>query len=169
MERKIPLKNYILLAVTLIITIILVIYFYMWKRTYEENQINNPVMDKYIQEINYNELNDYLIENKSIVIYSSTLGNNKTKKFEEKLGKLIEENSLTNKILYLNLTNELKDKNTKKEIQKKYQELNNTNIKDPLIIIFNNNKITSIYNIKDNHYDIDDLKKYLEKEEIIND
>ncbi len=169
MERKIPLKNYILLAITLIITIILVIYFYMWKRTYEENKINNLVMDKYIQEINYNELNDYLIENKSIVIYSSTLGNTKTKKFEEKLGKLIEENALTNRILYLNLTNELKDKNLKNEILKNYPELNNTNIKDPLIIIFNNNKIISIYNIKENHYDIEKLKKYLEKEEIIND
>ena len=70
MERKISLKNYILLAVTLIITIVLVIYFYMWKKTYEENKINSVVMDKYIQEINYNELNDYLIENKNTVIYS---------------------------------------------------------------------------------------------------
>lgn len=168
MERKIPLKNYILLAVTLIITIVLVIYFYMWKKTYEENKINSVVMDKYIQEINYNELNDYLIENKNTVIYSSVVGNTKTKKFEEKLGKLIEDNSLSNSIIYLNLTDELKDKNIKKEILENYKELNN-NIKDPLIIIFSNNKITSIYNIKDNNYDIDNLKKYLEKEEIIND
>ncbi len=168
MERKIPLKNYILLAVTLIITIVLVIYFYMWKKTYEENKINSVVMDKYIQEINYNELNDYLIENKNTVIYSSVVGNAKTKKFEEKLGKLIEDKSLSNSIIYLNLTNELKDKNIKKEILEKYPELNN-NIKDPIIIIFSNNKITSIYNIKDNHYDIDNLKKHLEKEEIIND
>lgn len=168
MERKIPLKNYILLAVTLIITIVLVIYFYMWKKTYEENKINSVVMDKYIQEINYNELNDYLIENKNTVIYSSVVGNTKTKKFEEKLGKLIEDNSLSNSIIYLNLTDELKDKNIKKEILENYKELNN-NIKDPSIIIFSNNKITSIYNIKDNNYDIDNLKKYLEKEEIIND
>lgn len=168
MERKIPLKNYILLAVTLIITIVLVIYFYMWKKTYEENKINSVVMDKYIQEINYNELSDYLIENKNTVIYSSVVGNTKTKKFEEKLGKLIEDNSLSNSIIYLNLTDELKDKNIKKEILENYKELNN-NIKDPLIIIFSNNKITSIYNIKDNNYDIDNLKKYLEKEEIIND
>ena len=92
----------------------------------------------------------------------------KEKEAEEKLGKLIEDNSLSNSIIYLNLTDELKDKNIKKEILEKYPELNN-NIKDPIIIIFSNNKITSIYNIKDNHYDIDNLKKYLEKEEIIND
>lgn len=169
MERKIPLKNYILLAVTLIITIILVIYFYMWKKTYEENKINNLIMNEYIQEINYNELNDYLIENKNTVIYSSVVGNNKTEKFEKKFIKFIEDNSLTNKIIYLNLTEEIKNKKIKNEILEKYPELNSNNIKDPLIIIFNNNKIASIYNIKDNSYNVDNLKKYLEKEEIIND
>lgn len=168
MERKIPLKNYILLAVTLIITIILVIYFYMWKQTYDNTKINTMLMDKYIQKINYNELNDYLVENKNTVIYSSVLGNTKTKNFEEKLTKVIEENSLSNSLLYLDLTEELKNKQTKKEILEKYPELNN-NIKAPLIIVFNNEKITSIYNIKDNNYNIDKLIEYLEKEEIIND
>lgn len=168
MERKIPLKNYILLAVTLIITIILVIYFYMWKQTYDSTKINTMLMDKYIQKINYNELNDYLVENKNTVIYSSVLGNTKTKNFEEKLTKVIEENSLSNGLLYLDLTEELKNKQIKKEILEKYPELNN-NIKAPLIIVFNNEKITSIYNIKDNNYNIDKLIEYLEKEEIIND
>lgn len=168
MERKIPLKNYILLAVTLIITIILVIYFYMWKQTYDNTKINTMLMDKYIQKINYNELNDYLVENKNTVIYSSVLGNTKTKNFEEKLTKVIEENSLSNSLLYLDLTEELKNKQIKKEILEKYPELNN-NIKAPLIIVFNNEKITSIYNIKDNNYNIDKLIEYLEKEEIIND
>lgn len=168
MERKIPLKNYILLAVTLIITIILVIYFYMWKQTYDNTKINTMLMDKYIQKINYNELNDYLVENKNTVIYSSVLGNTKTKNFEEKLTKVIEENSLSNSLLYLDLTEELKNKQTKKEILEKYPELNN-NIKAPLIIVFNNEKITSIYNIKDNNYNVDKLIEYLEKEEIIND
>lgn len=168
MERKIPLKNYLFLAVTLIITIILVIYFYMWKQTYDNTKINTMIMDKYIQKINYNELNDYLVENKNTVIYSSVLGNTKTKNFEEKLTKVIEEKYLSNSLLYLDLTEELQNKQTKKEILEKYPELNN-NIKSPLIIVFNNEKITSIYNIKDNNYNIDKLIEYLEKEDIIND
>lgn len=168
MERKIPLKNYLFLAVTLIITIILVIYFYMWKQTYDNTKINTMIVDKYIQKINYNELNDYLVENKNTVIYSSVLGNTKTKNFEEKLTKVIEEKYLSNSLLYLDLTEELKNKQTKKEILEKYPELNN-NIKSPLIIVFNNEKITSIYNIKKNNYNIDKLIEYLEKEDIIND
>lgn len=168
MEKKIPLKNYIILAVTLIITIILVIYFYLWQKAYEDSKTNTIIMDEYIQKINYNELNNYLIENKSTVIYSSVVGSQKTSNFEKKFVKVIQDNSLKNSILYLDLTEVVKNKDTKKELLEKYPELNN-NIKDPLIIVINNNKITSVYNIKNNNYNIDSLIKYLEKEDIIND
>ena len=155
MEKKIPLKNYIILAVTLIITVILVIYFYLWQKAYEESKKNTIIMDEYIQKINYNELSNYLIENKSTVIYSSVV-------------KVIQDNSLKNSILYLDLTEVVKNKTIKKELLEKYPELNN-NIKDPLIIIFNNDKVIRIYNIKDNNYNIDSLIEFLEKEEIIYD
>lgn len=168
MEKKIPLKNYIILAVTLIITVILVIYFYLWQKAYEESKTNTIIMDEYIQKINYNELNNYLIENKSTVIYSSVVGSQKTSNFEKKFVKVIQDNSLKNSILYLDLTEVVKNKNTKKELLEKYPELNN-NIKDPLIIVFNNNKVTSVYNIKSNNYNIDSLIEFLEKEDIIYD
>lgn len=168
MEKKIPLKNYIILAVTLIITVILVIYFYLWQKTYEESKKNTIIMDEYIQKINYNELSNYLIENKSTVIYSSVVGSQKTSNFEKKFIKVIQDKSLKNSILYLDLTEVVKNKTIKKELLEKYPELNN-NIKDPLIIIFNNDKVIRIYNIKDNNYNIDSLIEFLEKEDIIYD
>ena len=168
MEKKIPLKNYIILAVTLIITVILVIYFYLWLKAYEESKKNTIIMDEYIQKINYNELSNYLIENKSTVIYSSVVGSQKTSNFEKKFVKVIQDNSLKNSILYLDLTEVVKNKTIKKELLEKYPELNN-NIKDPLIIIFNNDKVIRIYNIKDNNYNIDSLIEFLEKEDIIYD
>ena len=33
-ERNIPLKNYIILGVVLILSVIVVIYFYMWNNAY---------------------------------------------------------------------------------------------------------------------------------------
>lgn len=168
MEKKIPLKNYIILAVTLIITVILVIYFYLWQKTYEESKKNTIIMDEYIQKINYNELSNYLIENKSTVIYSSVVGSQKTSNFEKNFIKVIQDKSLKNSILYLDLTEVVKNKTIKKELLEKYPELNN-NIKDPLIIIFNNDKVIRIYNIKDNNYNIDSLIEFLEKEDIIYD
>lgn len=87
---------------------------------------------------------------------------------KKKFIKVIQDKSLKNSILYLDLTEVVKNKTIKKELLEKYPELNN-NIKDPLIIIFNNDKVIRIYNIKDNNYNIDSLIEFLEKEDIIYD
>lgn len=168
-ERKIPLKNYILLAVILIISIILVIYFYMWYNTYEENKLNTKIMDNYLQVINYNELNDYLVENKAAVIYSSVLKNQEIRNFEKKFKNIISKYSLNSTILYLDLTTELEDKKMKKEIKEKYYLENKDITSVPSIIIFKEGKLYDIYDIKASNYNINSLVEYLEKEEIIND
>ena len=168
-EKNIPLKNYIILAVVLILSIILVIYFYMWYNAYEESKLNTMIMDKYLQVINYNELNNYLVENKDAVIYSSVLEDQKIRNFEKKFKNIIIKNSLNNDILYLDLTEELKDKNITKDIKETYN-LNNQDIANtPSIMIFKDGKLYSIYNIKDNNYNINNLVDYLEEEDIIND
>ena len=168
-EKNIPLKNYIILAVVLILSIILVIYFYMWYNAYEESKLNTMIMDKYLQVINYNELNYYLVENKDAVIYSSVLEDQKIRHFEKKFKNIIIKNSLNNDILYLDLTEELKDKNITKDIKETYN-INNQDIANtPSIMIFKDGNLYSIYNIKDNNYNINNLVDYLEEEDIIND
>ena len=168
-ERNIPLKNYILLAVVLIITIILVIYFYMWYETYEETKLTTPIMDEYMQVVNYNELNNYLVENKNSVIYSSVLSNKEIRNFEMKFKKLIIDNSLKGDILYLNLTSEIKDKKISKELGEKYK-INDKNITNtPSLMIFREGKLVSIYNIKDNNYNLNKIETYLKQQGVIND
>ena len=103
-NRNIPFKNYILLAVTLILTIIVVIYFFVWNNNNEENNLKTPIMDKYLRVINYNELDNFLVENKDSVIYVSKLNNKEIREFEKKLKLLINDYSLNNTILYLDLT-----------------------------------------------------------------
>lgn len=168
-EKNIPFKNYVLLAVVLIISIILVIYFYMWYNVYEENKLNSPIMDKYIQVVNYNELNNYLVENKDSVIYSSVLDNQEIRNFEIKFKSFISDNSLRGSILYLDLTSELKDKEINNSLKETYKVGSNNITNTPSIMIFKDGKLVSLYNIKDNNYDINKLKNYLEEEGIIND
>lgn len=165
-EKEIPLKNYILLSIVLILTIVVVIYFFLWKNTYEKNKLQTPILDDYLLVINYNELNNYLVENKDAIIYVSKLNNENIRLFENKFKNIINKNNLNNKILYLDLTEELKENNIVKEINKKYgKEM--TEI--PSIIIIKDGKISSSYNIKENKYNIKLLEKYLEKEDVIND
>lgn len=165
-EKEIPLKNYILLSIVLILTIVVVIYFFLWKNTYEKSKLQTPILDDYLLVINYNELNNYLVENKDAIIYVSKLNNENIRLFENKFKNIINKNNLNNKILYLDLTEELNKKSIVNELNKKYgKEM--TEI--PSIIIIKDGKISSSYNIKENKYNIKLLEKYLEKEDVIND
>ena len=119
-EKEIPLKNYILLSIVLILTIVVVIYFFLWKNTYEKSKLQTPILDDYLLVINYNELNNYLVENKDAIIYVSKLKDESIRLFENKFKNIINKNNLNNKILYLDLTEELKENNIVKEINKKY-------------------------------------------------
>ena len=165
-EKEIPLKNYILLSIVLILTIVVVIYFFLWKNTYEKSKLQTPILDDYLLVINYNELNNYLVENKDAIIYISKLNDESIRLFENKFKNIINKNNLNNKILYLDLTEELKENNIVKEINKKYgKEMTEV----PTIVIIKDGKISSSYNIKENKYNIKLLEKYLEKEDVIND
>ena len=73
---------------------------------------------------------------------------------------------MNNKILYLDLTKELKENDIVREINQKYgKEMTEV----PSIIIIKDGKISSSYNIKENSYNVKLLEKYLEKEAVIND
>lgn len=163
-EKDISFKNYFLLAIILIISIVLVIYFYMWYGAYEENKLNTPIMDKYLNVINYNELNDYLVENKDAIIYISVLEDEDIRVFEKQFKNVINYSSLNNVILYLDLTSEFKDTNLFNNIKSKYG-LRNV----PCIIIFRNGNVYDVYDIKINNYDIDHLSSYLATEGVISD
>ncbi len=168
-QKSIPLKNYILLAAVLTATIILVIYFYMWYSNYQDSRLNTPIIDKYMQVLNYNELSNYLIENKDCVIYTSSLNNEEIRNFEKDFRKLIISNSLQGKIIYLDLTSELDDKNIKKEIKETYQKAEDDMTSVPSIIIFKDRMIDSIYNIQKTDYDINSLEEYLIQKGVIDD
>lgn len=159
-EKEISFKNYIILAVILIFTILLVVYLFNWQSIYQKNKLQEPILDKYLMVINYNELDDYLVENKEAIVYVSVLNDEKIRMFENKFKNLIIKNDLNNKVLYLNLTNE------SVEINKKYL----SNLSEvPTLIIFDEGKVVKSYSIKDNNYDIKAFEKFLKKEEIIND
>lgn len=163
-EKNKPLKNYFILAIILILSIILVIYFYMWYGAYEDNKLNTPIMDKYLSVINYNELEDYLVENKNAVIYVSVLENEKIRVFEKKFKNIITDNSLNNSILYLDLTYESRENDLFLDFKNEY------GVTDlPCIILFKNGTVYDVYNIKNYDYNIDDLLTFLIEEGVIND
>ena len=52
--REIPKKNYVVLGVVLLISLLLVYYFYMWFSAYKDTKTNMMILDNYLSVINYN-------------------------------------------------------------------------------------------------------------------
>ncbi len=152
--RKVPLKNYLYLFLILIGSLLLLIYIYTWYETYNENKLNIGIMNNYLTVINYNELEDYIIENKDAILYVSILGDKEINKFEEKFKNSIVDNNLRNAVLYLDLTNENKDIATQKL---------KINDNFPYLVVYTNGKITDTYNIKETKYDVKKAIKYLNR------
>lgn len=152
--RVIPKKNYFILGVVLLLTVLAVYYFYMWNKAYNESKINEPVLDKYMTVINYNELEDYLIENPDTIIYTSILEDKDIRSFENRFKNYIRNDKLDHDVLYMDITSEIKNTNKKNDMIKKYS-VEYANILDiPNVMVFENGKLKMIYNIQDNDYDV---------------
>lgn len=152
--REVPIKNYVYIIVILLATILILFYLYGWYKTYKENELNSGIMDDYLTVINYNELGDYITENKDAIIYVSVLGDEKINKFEESFKNVIMDNELKNSILYLDITNE--------DRVLVEQELNiDSNL--PYIVVYTNGKVTDTYSIVDNNYNTKKIVKYLNR------
>ncbi len=159
--KKIPVKNYIILGVVIVVTLFLLYYFYMWVDVYKESKVNIPIMDKYMTVINYNELDNYLVENPDTIIYVSVLEDDEIRNFEKKFKNKYKDKEIFNEVLYMNITNDINNKDIKDEMVNKYS-LNDLNITDvPCVLVFSDGVLKSIYSISDNNYDIDRFVIYL--------
>lgn len=163
-KREVPVKNYIFLGIIILVSVLLIFYFYLWYLTYEESKLNNQIMDRYLQVINYNELEDYITENKDAYVYVSILENQEIRNFEKEFKTTIIDNSLKKEILYLDLTEIYNNKSKLKELEKKYTK-DGKNISDvPCIMVFEDGKLTKIYDIKEKKYNTELVEDFLEEE-----
>lgn len=163
-ERNVSLKNYIILAVILIISIVLVTYFYMWYNEFELSKNHSPIMNKYFTVINYNELEEYLIENENVILYVSVLDDKTTRIFENNLNNVLDDYFFNNDVLYMDLTNLKDNNNLYQSIISRYDLVNL-----PCLVIFNNGNIIDTYNIALKNYDVEFFVSYLRIKGVIDD
>jgi len=159
--RKVPFKNYVILGVVIVVTIFILNYFYMWVDVYKESKINIPIIDKYLTVINYNELEDYLVENPNTIVYVSVLENDTIREFEKKLKIKYKNNEIDNDLLYMNITDDIDKSNIRNEMNNKYS-LNNLSMTNvPVVLVFKDGLLKSIYSISENNYDVDRAMIYI--------
>ena len=159
--RVIPKKNYIILGIVILVSLLIIYYFYMWVSAYKDAKENVSVLDNYMNVINYNELDNYIVENPDSVIYVSVVDDTQINKFDKKLANSIKNNDFNKDVLYMNITETIKDASIKREMIEKYS-LKYADITDiPNIIVFEDGKLISIYNIKDNGYSVSKVVEFV--------
>ena len=169
MERNIKLKNYIYLFLVLTASIGVMVGFYMWHLSYKENVLKTPIMDEYLYSINYNELDNYVLDNGYALIYVSVLEDEGIRNFEEKFKKYIKDNELSNKMLYLDLTEVSKDSNLYSELINKYRVKKKSIGDVPCLLFFKDGKLDKIYPINEKKYNLNEITFFLEQEDVIDD
>ena len=68
-EKKIPVKNYVIYGVIVVITIVIVMYLNEWYKAYKKSELNESYIAKYVNEVNYDEFSNYVLENPDGIIY----------------------------------------------------------------------------------------------------
>lgn len=145
MEKEIPFKNYIILGVVILITILAVFYIRNWYIMTKIYNNTSPMLD-IVSEINSDEISNYVMENQNFIIYVSSGTNDKIKGFERNFSKYIVDKGVSNNILYINMdtTESINLSNQLMAYAKNDSVKNKISVNDVSMYIFENGKITEV-------------------------
>jgi hypothetical protein len=96
-------KNYIVLSIILVITIVIVFYVLQWYKIYKEELNNKAYITEYLNELMIDEYNNYINDNRNVVIYFGIPDDNNCYEFEKNFKTIINNYSLTEEIVYMNV------------------------------------------------------------------
>lgn len=165
-ENKIPVKNYFILAFIFLLGIGLTMYFCKWYEVIDTEKKQTPVIRGIIPEISSQELDNFVLENPTTVLYLCTSDNMKCRNFEKDFKKYIIKESMENYIVYVNLTN-INQVKFVKDFNNNYEYKTKLTPNYPALIYFNDGKISDmIEGTNSNKLTLSKAKDFLEKNKI---
>lgn len=148
--REVPKKNYILLAlIALGVMVLCFVLMNMYNKNNKEIYI--PIVKDIINEIKYEDLDNYLQENPDVVLYIND-SSKKNSEVEKSLKQIIVENNIQQYVVYIE-----KDKN----VMEKWD----LNSNSPILISYKDGKMSEILSQK--KYTDDEIENFLLRNEVI--
>ncbi|MDD3341785.1 MAG: hypothetical protein PHN72_06340 [Bacilli bacterium] len=100
-NKVIPIKNYIILAIVVVLTLLLCGYLRNWYKMKEEATLPEGIMSGFMPEVKLEELDNYLLENPNIFLYVSSSSEENNRQFEKKFHDYIKKNNHLGFFVYL--------------------------------------------------------------------
>lgn len=126
--KKIPLKNYVILGILLISSVIIVLIINNWLSSLNEQEKEKSIVAEIIHEIKTDDIDDYMLENPDFIIYMASRDNCTNIKFEKKFKKFLIDNDLEKGTVFINL-DEIDSKTYSQFIKKYYGVLQSSSRK----------------------------------------
>ncbi|MCI8588643.1 MAG: hypothetical protein HFG40_03220 [Bacilli bacterium] len=169
-EQKMNTTNlfygYVKLIILFIVTILLVLFIrnlYLNKVNYK---LNIPVISETLhQEINRNEIYNFVRENPNAVIYVCAVQDDLCRTFELDFNRIIRKRKLEDEVVYLNLGKTNKISSFFKEFNKFY---GSSLEKYPSILVFENGKVEDILKIPvGDQYSSRMVEEFLDQHQVV--
>ena len=164
--KKKSFKNYVILVVIFLVGMGLTLYLCQWYRVYDDYQKETPVIRNTLLEITYDDLEHYMMENPTTVIYMCTARDEKCRSFEKDFKKLIKREELNDYIVYLNLT-DIDQNKFVEEFNNKYNFKVKLTANYPAFVVFEDGNVNSILQSDETkNITVSKVKQFLELNEI---
>lgn len=147
-ERKIGIKNYLILALIFTAATTITLYLCNVYSVYEESKRQIPVIRGTLSEIKCEELQHYISENPTVMLYMCTASDMTCRNYEKDLKKYVEKEEMQDKIIYLNITEE-ESSTFADEFNKKYPSRLKLNNNYPALVIFEDGIVTHLLQAKE--------------------
>ena len=163
-KKSIPLKNYIIVVVIVLLVVLGSLYACSWYKTIKEYNLNKSVITDTVNKIELETLESYIVDNSNFIMYLSDSSDESIKSFEKKFKRYIKNNSLNSEILYLDIKDY--DNELVVETLLNYKSKNLKNLKNipfPNLLIFENGKIEDILYLRKSSINRKDVVDFIEK------
>ncbi|MBQ6324076.1 MAG: hypothetical protein IJI22_04490 [Bacilli bacterium] len=159
-------NNYVLLVVIFVLTIAFVLYLCRWYNVYNEYKKNIPVIRDSLYEIVNDDLEHYIMDNPTSVVYMCTASNDKCRTFEKKFKKYLKTVELTDSMVYLNLS-DLDQDEFVNNFNSKYDYKVKLTTDYPAFVYFEDGEVVAILQGKeDSDLTLAEVKQFLKLNEI---
>lgn len=165
-EEKSVVHSYLLLVVLFVATIGLVLYLCKWYNVYDEYQKETPIIRGALSEIIYDDLEHYILDNPTTVIYMCTAQDDTCRSFEKSFKRLLKNKDYNDEIIYLNLSG-LNQEEVVATFNEKYKNKVGLTTNYPALVYFEDGRVKSILQGKENKkLSIVKVKQFLDLNDI---
>ncbi|MBR3211111.1 MAG: hypothetical protein IKF71_04170 [Bacilli bacterium] len=142
-KQKNYVKNSIILVALFCGCIFLTLYFCRWYEVYKEYEKEIPIIRGVLFEITPKDLEHYVVDNSSAIVYLCTANGEECRSFEKDFKKYVQKNGIAEEVVYLNLTG-VDQEEFVDQFNNRYPSKHKLSGKYPAFVVFQDGKVSSI-------------------------